>query len=312
MAVAKFYPIIAKTLGVNNRVLPSRLAYDIETGEVDLAEAVNCDIDDSRQITRRLGSSQISSVISHSAFCNKGDCFFVQDRTSDAAIYRLGDDFISYAGVRSGLTKGNRVAFCQVGDKTYYTNQVQTGVITDGVSAAWPDQSAHVGAATTREFYPAPAGKHLEYWMGRMWISVGSVIYASEPFAVGKYAMARCFFQFGANVVMMKAVEGGMWVSTAEEIGFISRADDFKSLQWVGKDSRKPAHEWSVCHELVDLSKTALQIPGESAVWSSDDGVCVGKENGQLEVITEERLLYPASAEGATVVSDGKLFNSIW
>jgi len=112
--------------------------------------------------------------------------------------------------------------------------------------------------------------------------------------------------------VMMKAVEGGMWVSTAEEIGFIAKADDFKSLRWIAKPARRPAHEWSVSHELVDLMKTALQIPGQSAMWSSDDGLCVGTEDGRLEVFSEDRLIYPTGAMGATVVDKGQCFNTIW
>jgi len=301
------WPLIKRSLGLNNKIdqyQPSSHLY--------LAVAKDVAISASGVIELPPGYSILNSDFPcHSLFRNKGYAFVVQDRIVDSAIMKINNDR-SLAGVRSGLIKGNRVAFCQVGAKTYYSNGIQNGMITGGVSNFWPDQTEHVGAPTERVFYPAPIATHLEYWLTSMWVAVGNIIYVAEPASVGKFNFSKRRFQFGANVVMMKAVEGGMWVSTAEEIGFIAKADDFKSLRWIAKPARRPAHEWSVCHELADLSKTALQIPGQSAVWSSDDGVCVGREDGQLEVITEERLIYPTGAMGATVVDNGWLYNSIW
>lgn len=307
-------PLVTRCTGINNKIDPKRLRqYDPKTGVTDLAEGQNIDIDDSGQIQSRLGQIEFSAIPSHSAFCNKGDAFFAQDRESDTAIYRFNTD-LTWTGVRSGLVKGSCLSYAQVGAQTFYANGAQNGVITDGVSAAWPDQSEHVGAETTREFYPAPVGNHIEYcpWLMAMLVAVGSSIYVSEPAAVGKYRLSGRRFDFGHNVRMMKSVEGGIWISTAEEIGFIARGEDFKGLKWIAKPSRKPAHEWSVNCELVDLSKTALQIPGESAVWSSDDGKCVGTQDGQLIVFTEEKLIYPTGAMGATVVDKGICINSVW
>jgi len=296
--------------GINNKVDPVRLKFDSKTGVTELAEAVNCDIDDTGRISRRLGQEQISSVASHSPFCDGGDCFFAQDRTSDTAIYRFANDF-SFAGVRSGLAKGLRLSWFQMGDETFYSNGVQNGVIESGVSSAWPDQSEHVGANTTREFYPAPVGTHIAYFKGCAWIAVDNVIYVSEPHAVGKFAPARRSFFFGSNVVMMRPVENGVWVSNSAETGFIAFEDNFKNMRWIKKAS-VPAHEWSDNHELVDLSDTSLEVTGLNAVWSSNDGLCVGTSDGQLIVPTEDKLIYPAGATGATVVKNGKIINSIW
>lgn len=304
--------LVTRCTGINNKLDPKRLRqYDPKTGVTDLAEGQNIDIDDSGQIQSRLGQIEYSAVASHSLFQNGGDAFVAQDRTSDTAIYRINTD-LSLAGVRSGLVKGAYISYAQVGAQTLYTNGYQNGVITDGVSAAWPDQSAHVGATTAKVFYPAPIGSHIEYWLTSMWVAVGSVIYVSEPLSTGKFRLSGRRFEFGSNVRMMKAVEGGMWVSTEDEIGFIARGDDFKSMRWIAKPSKKPAHEWSVNCKLVDLSKSAYEIPGESAIWSSDDGKCVGTQDGQLKIITEEKLIYPTGAMGATVVKDGVCINSVW
>jgi len=302
--------ILKGASGLNNIINPLRHQYNPETGVGFLAEAVNCSIDDSGMISRRAGQTLLSAVSSHSVFCDKGDCFVVQDRATDAALYKVGTDF-SLTGVRSGLTKAARTSFCQVGLKTYYSNAFQNGVIENGISAAWPVNTTHVGATTVRAFYPAPIGNHLAYFHGCMWIAIGNVIYISEPYAVGKYDFARRFFQFGSNVRMMKPVLGGIWVSDEQSTGFIAIEDKFEGARRIGRSSF-PAHEWSENIELVDLSQTEFQIPGLSAVWSSDEGLCIGSADGQLIVATEKKLIYPTGANGATIVDGNNVINSIY
>lgn len=298
--------LLRGTSGLNNIVDPARLKYDKETGIAELAEAVNVDIDDTGRISRRPGQTLLSSVVSHSVFCDKGDCFVAQDRESDAALYQVGTDF-SLTGIRSGLTKGARVSFCQVGAKTYYANGFQNGVITEGISAAWPT-SEHVGAETVRQFYSAPVGTHLAHFAGRMWVVEDNVIWVSEPYAYGKFDKARRFFQFGSAVRMIKPVKGGVWVSDSEKTGFIAAAEKFEAQEWL-KKSPFPAHEWSENIELVSLP----DVPGLSAVWSSDEGLCIGTEDGQLIVATKNKLAYPAGASGATVVNgQHNVINSVY
>ena len=97
--------------GLNNKIDPLRHRYSTETGIGELAEAVNCDIDDSGMISRRSGQTEISAGTFLTAYCNKGDCFVVMDRDDDSAIYQLGVDYSTLTGIRSGLTKGAMVSF---------------------------------------------------------------------------------------------------------------------------------------------------------------------------------------------------------
>lgn len=299
--------IISSCTGINNKIEPKRL------NETDLAEGVNIEVDDSGQIMSRLGQVIISAVSSHSAYCNKGAGYVVQDRSTDTAIYqiaRLTATTFSLTGVRSGLEKGARVSFWQVGAKTYYMNGVQSGVIEAGASAAWPT-NAHVGVDSSTEYYPAPLGTHIAVFQGRMYIVVGSVVYVSEPYAYGKFAMSKCFFNFQSDVTMIKPVKGGIWVSDSEQTGFIASAEKFEQMSWI-KRTPFPAHEWSENIELVDFSQSALQIPGLSAVWSSNEGKCIGTEDGQLLIPTKEKLIYPTGGSGATVVDGNNVINSVY
>lgn len=302
--------LIRGTSGLNNRINQFRLPYDAESGVAALAEAVNCDIDDSLAIGRRPGQLAIDDENEyHSVWCDGADAFCVKERTSDAAIYQIESD-LSLTLIVSGLTKGARVSFCRVGDKSYWMNGFSKGVIESRANSAWP-VNTHVGATTTREFYPAPTGTHVAYHMGCVWVVLDDAIFVSEPYAFGKFRLGGRFFQFGSAVRMVRPVAGGVWVSDSAETGFISNAEKFNAMSW-RKLSNFPAHEWSENCSLVDLSRTQLQIPGLSAVWSSDDGLCVGSSSGELFVQTRDKLIYPTGTRGATVVSGANVINNIY
>jgi hypothetical protein len=301
--------LLSKCTGLNNLIDPTRLQHDPNSGVSELSEAVNVYVDDSGAVSRRPGQSLLSAGEFHSLYCNKGDCFVVQDRTDDAAIYKVGTDF-SLSGVRSGLVKGARVSYWQEGAKTYYSSEFHNGVIENGISASWPT-NVHVGADTTRVFSVAPKGTHLGVFQGRMWLAAENVIWVSEPYAFGKFDMARCFFQFGSRVRMIKPVLTGVWISTDEYTGFIKGADKFEQMSFEKKSSL-PAHEYSECIELSENVATQLNLRGQVATWSSDAGLCVGTEDGKLLVPTENKLLYPAGSMGATVALNNEIINVIY
>lgn len=304
-------PFINGSTGLNNKVDAHRLRYDRDGGVSDLAEAVNVDIDDTGAISSRYGHEQVASGEYHSLFRDLGDAFVIHERTSDAAILRFNTDF-SLAGVRSGLTKGVRMSWAQVGGETWYSNGYQRGVIKGGVSGVWPSMVKTGTAETLRALTNAPFGHKIAWHNARMWIAVedGShhVLYVTEPYNYGTIDPSRRGFVFGSRIRMVRPVAGGVWVSDSEQTGFIPDNGKFESLPWIPKASL-PAHEWSASHSLVDLS--AMDIPGLSAMWSSDAGLCIGTEDGRLIVLTEPKLFYPTGGQGATVVNEMVAINTI-
>jgi len=303
-----FYPVIERVAGINNK-LDTKSVKALESGHVYVAEAVNLDIDDNGAASVRNGQISLSSVPSHSCFCDGGDYFVAQDRTSDTALYQVDNGF-ALTGIRSGLTKGARISFFQQGKKTFYAHGYQNGVITLGVSAAWPI-ATYYGPDTLKEFTSAPVGTHIAYHLGRAWIAVENVIYCSEPFKPGLFRMAKYFFQFGTDVRMIRPVAGGVWVSDSETTGFIANAENWDGQKY-SRTLEYPAHEWSDNQRLVDLSGSRYQVPGMSAVWSSDKGLHIGTPDGQLLNVTADNLFYPSGASGATVVDGQIVINSVY
>jgi len=301
--------ILKGALGNNNKIDPLRHSYNTETGVGFLSVADNCDIDDSNMISRRLGRVLISSKDSHSLFCVGGDGFVVQNRGGDAALYKIGPNKLP-VGVRSGLTEFANMSYFQVGLKTFYANGFQNGVVTNGVSAPWPIDE-YKGPDSLKDFSAAPVGTHIAYFGGMAWIAVGSTIYCSIPYKLGLFRMAKYFFNFATDIRMIRPVAGGVWISDSKNIGFIAVAETWDGYKYF-KRSDCPAHEWSDNNRLVDLSKAKVAIPGLSAVWSSDEGLCAGTADGQLINLTDDRLVYSAGSSGATVIDKFNVINTVY
>jgi len=295
------------TSGLNTVEDPVRIAFDPEVGVTDLSIAVNIDIDDTGRISRRKGLRELKNGEFHSVFCDRGDCFTIEERTSDAALKQIATDY-SLTGLRSGLTKDKRMSFAQVGKATYYSNGIENGVIEDSISIPWPVQS-HVGAETSRSFSSAPVGTHLTHFAGRMWIIDGPMLWYSEPFAYGKFDLSRNFFWFGSDLRMVKSVSTGLFVSDSTAIYFLQGTNPKEMHQ--DEIFSSPAHEWSDAIGLVDGNDLGIPEFGLCAIWSSDKGLCLGVKDGSVHNLTVDKLIYPSGTKGASLINGSKIINTV-
>lgn len=293
--------------GLNNKINAFRLSYNSDTGIGYLAECINCDIDDSGMISRRFG--QIEKDSSNQVWCKGGDGFAVKHVDGSASLYITTDGEV-FTPIWAGFTFGARFSFEQVGGRTYFMNGFESGYVEDGIVNPWPS-SNHVGSVTTRDFTNAPIGTKFAYHKSRMWIVDGKIVWVTEPGAFGKINKLKGHYQFGTDVLMIKPVKNGVWISDSEETSFISTAERWVDNEFINK-LPYPAHEWSENIELVDLIKTQFQIPGLSAIWSCNAGLVIGADDGQFNIVSEGILDYPPGGSGASVVDGHNVINSVY
>ncbi|MEA1926907.1 MAG: hypothetical protein U9N73_01780, partial [Candidatus Auribacterota bacterium] len=185
-------------------------------GKSDLQVAVNVSIDQSYRVSSRKGTNKVQNGDFHSLFCDGGDCFVVKDD----ALYQVAGD-MSLTGIRSGLTINARMSFCQVGDRTYYSNGYELGWIKDGISKVW-QIGTYSGPETNKIFSGPMVGHHLTEFAGRIFISQENVLWWSELFDFGLFEQAASFVQFHTKIILLEPVTSGMFVSTQKNTYFLT------------------------------------------------------------------------------------------
>jgi len=279
--------IFRGTSGLNIVADPARIPMT-EAGINDVAEIVNMRIDQYNRPSRRPGFSLLQAGSFHSLFCNTEDCFVIQTRATDDAIMQVAADG-SLSGLRSGLTSGHKMSWAQHGDKTYYSNGIDRGIITSGSSGAW-DVGTYHGPETNRNFTIPESMTHLQIHSGRMFASVGKVLWWSELFRFDLFNLADSFVQFNTGIRMIKPVDGGLYISSGRNTYFLSglSPEDFT----LHKVASFPAVEWSDAIEYVDGGDIGYD-PGLCALWASTEGAILGTPSGSIINLTKTKIVYP-------------------
>lgn len=279
--------------GLNTVLDPQRLSSDPKAAE--LSQAVNVSIDDRGLVELRNGQVLLQAGSFHSLFCDGGDCFVVEERGSDAAIHRiLSAAPLSTATVATGLTKGLRMAWGQIGGDTFYSNTVQKGYIRAGVRYDWPLQTYHGPDADMQFATAIPAVSHITFLPGgKILIAVGSAIFQNHaPYQYGLFHPARGnVATFDSDVTMLAGTTGGFYASDRGKTWFFRALEGWYFYkQEMVEDA--PSMPGSLAHDRVNLTEISDQ-PGFARVWTTHDGVCMGTDNGTVINQTKQKVVYP-------------------
>lgn len=280
--------IFRGTSGLNTVADPARIP--IGKGHIsDVAQIVNMRIDQYYRPSRRLGTTLLKTGDYHSIFCDGGSCFVV----SGDSIYIVANNGDTQ-GIRSGLTPGQKMAWTQYGDLTYYSNGIEQGVIEGGVSKPWVVGEFH-GQETNRSFVVPNNINHLEIQSGRIYGSIGKVLWWSEQFRFNLFDLANSFVQFHTKIRMIKAVAEGLFVSTEKNTYFLAGTNPQAFTQ--RQVASFPAIEWTEAVEYVDGGDVGFD-PGLCAVWASPEGAILGFPNGAIFNLNKNKIIYPEASKG--------------
>lgn len=287
--------------GINNKIDPTRLMFDPETGVTDLASAVNVDVDDTGRVMRRDGY-----VLSAAgAFADLYSMGAYALATKDGYIGTLGADY-TFTPL-AAVTPGAKVCYASIGSQAFYMNGYEKGIITDGVHAPWTAGS-YVGPETNKTFEDPPLGHLLMLFNGHMWVaqSVGGyhMVHHSHRFAYSWFDFASNRMPFPGRVVMMAPVADGFYIGSGGKVyflqGAIPREMAIREVAtcgvYEGSAVRAPAY------------KLGLDMPGEGIVWGSPEGVWFGADGGMVFNLTEKSLILPDGSRAVGFYSGEKFF----
>lgn len=99
----------------------------------DLTAALNVDIDDALGIGRRRGfSTVVTASVDRDVWANDGVCLGV----GGDALKLINPDYTTTT-LRAGLTPGRPLAYEMVGQRVFWSNGVESGVVQNGASRSW-------------------------------------------------------------------------------------------------------------------------------------------------------------------------------
>ena len=250
---------------------------------------MNVTIDSSNMVKTRPGSSLLQSGNFHSLYSDGKKCFVMKD----TSLYGVAADG-SLTGIRSGMT-GDRVAYWPVGERTYYCNGTDNGVILGNVSSEW-SVGTYTGPATNRQFSAAPAGHHLAMYGSRMFISEGRVLWWSEPHNVDIYNKSESFVQFRTKVLMVRPVDAGLFISTQRRVVFLRGAQGTEPKSFrLETVTDYPAIEWTDTG-YFNAVQVGFDDAGPAAVWATNKGAFIGMSSGGAYNLNNDKVVYPANS----------------
>lgn len=141
----------------------------------------------------------------------------------------------------------------------------------------------------TQGMGPAPAGDVLGLYKGRMYVAQNNYLWYSQPYEFGLFKQMENFLGFSSPVLTFAAVSDGIFLGTDEETSFLQGDDPAEFTR-------------STVTNYGTILGTEATIPniylrdepaGESPIWMSKRGACVGFNGGGLKNLTGERYIPP-------------------
>jgi hypothetical protein len=151
--------------------------------------------------------------------------------------------------------------------------------------------------------HPPPYMNNLCYAFGRMWGSVGKIVYYSQPFQLGLFRSNMNRFVFDSDITLIAQVPTGMFVGTTEKTFFLSGSEPAKMVQTFAGAGSIPG-TLAYCNnlpELGDVLGTAEKGYVDVPVWRTADGVVAGNSSGRLYNLSKNKVRMDVPSVGASL-----------
>lgn len=291
--------------GIKNTVRPERLAPD------ELEAAVNIDLDDVGEPSRRRGYTQRDNSSWHSVKTQGGKVFGV--RNGLLGIIRPDFSFSSLA-VNVGTAA---VCYTHLNEETYFSSTAAQGVVdaTETVQSwgatlgqgEWQSPviapTVTLGAISGQLMGDPPVASAIEAYNGRIYLAHGKTLWATELFRYHYVDRTKNYLQFEDDITMLAAMVDGLYVGTTKATYFLKgrMLAEFQLIE-VTSSPTLPGSEVWVPADLVHPQAQNAPIPtGDALVFMTEAGVCAGFDGGTLYNLTQAKVVLPRASSAAAL-----------
>jgi len=292
--------IYSGSSGINNKLVAHRLPFDAKSGVAGLEAAYNVVIDKTGEVVTRRGTQQALDGAFHSLWPFLDSFFVVKDRPeeNDSAIYRGlvdAEGAVTLHGIRDGLSMGAKMSYCEVAGKVYYMNGSNLGKTDGEISSPWP-VSVPI-RDTEAEMIATFAGHHLDMLAGNFVFAKDDEVFFTEYGLWGLIRSATARRRFESRVLMVCAVQSGVYVSDEHGVYFLQGNDPYK---WQArKVLNYPAKEFCRVPGLIDPSNVGLETTQLSVMFGTVRGPVVGLPDGTAINLIDKAVTMLASCGGS-------------
>ncbi len=157
---------------------------------------------------------------------------------------------------------------------------------------------------------PAPYMEHLDYAFGRIWGSVGKIVYYSEELHPEWFRLKFNKFELDQNVTLIAHAPTGMFVGCEDITYFFKGTEPHKMNESRAGAGAIPG-TLKYCNnvpELGDILSPAERIHVNVPIWLSQEGIVIGNASGRLFNLTQQKVKFVPGHRGASVhrMKDGQ------
>lgn len=137
-----------------------------------------------------------------------------------------------------------------------------------------------------------PAGSILEFANGRLLSVVGSVLFYSQPWAMGLYRPAYDFIPLADEITLVKSVEGGLYLATTKQTFFLAGGD-------ISKASLTVVAPYGAAKGTLAEQPNSL-----NPMWHTSRGPVLADQSGGLNLLQDKDIAYPEAGDGTSIVRE--------
>lgn len=298
--------------GIKNTVSPERLA----AGELEAA--VNVDIDDAGQLRRRRGYALQDAAAYHSAVTLGTRSLVVRDGV-------LGDIDAGLNFSALTVVGSDHLSYTAVGDVIYFASRSVSGKIIGTTVHPWGEEGGAgewispvmrptetLGAISGQTLSRPPLATEIEYYKGRIYLADGKWLWATELYLYDKLDRTKNFIPFEHDITMVRAVSDGLFVGTTAQLFFLQGilAKGMERTLVVDSPVVRGSAVWAPTADVHPQAKNAPVPEGNSPVFMTGDGICVGLDGGTVYNLTRGRVGFPSAQSAAALYREDQGANA--
>lgn len=250
-------------------------------------DILNLDIDNNFGLISRVKHKlQTAGTNMHSLWSDGDTCFCVDGDS----LYLINPD-LSLTSILSGLTIGAWLTYLSDFDRIYFSNGT--------IIKYYKDSTLHdLPVPATKFKLPLPPGKFMAKYRSRIYLAAGRVLYITDPLS-DHYDTRYGFRPFESDITMVRAVDDGLYISDSDNTHFLkgNDLDELIRLQ-VDDSSAIPYTDLTIDGKYF----TEGRENSNYAIWTSQRGICVGDNDGNVKNVTSSRYVLGDYSRGSAVL----------